>query len=81
MATPELSQSAKLYQERKQPEHRETRRQPSPHLDLGENAVHTMDLHPPLPLIDVLHEEGNQPPGVGGGSEIWPWGVGEEEIS
>jgi hypothetical protein len=78
MATPELSQSGKLYQELKQPEHRETRRQPGPHLNMETLPVHAMDLQPPYPNIDALHAENNKPPA--GDSRIWPWGYGEEEI-
>jgi hypothetical protein len=80
MATPELSQSAKLYQERRQPTHRETRRTPNTHLDLAENAVHTMDMRPPYPTIDVLHAEDYKPP-EGGATTVWPHGYTEEEIT
>lgn len=77
--TPELSRSAKLYQERREPEHRTTRRRPNAHLDLGENAAHTVEMQPPYPTIDVLHAEDDQPPDAAA-TEVWPHGFVEEEI-
>lgn len=79
MTTPPISMSMKLYQERMQPEHRETRRQPGPHIDLAGNAAHRMEQRPPLPNIDVLHAEDDKPPAAAG-TEVWPWGHVEEEI-
>lgn len=79
MTTPELSRSAKLYQEMRQPEHRETRRQPGTHIDLGNNAAITMELKPPYPTIDVLHAEDDKPPEAGL-TEPWPHGYTEEDI-
>lgn len=80
MSTPELSQSAKLYQERVEPAHRETRRQPNAHLDMAANAVHTMDMQPPYPTIDVLHATDDKPPDAGG-TTPWPYGYTEEDIT
>lgn len=80
MATPELSMSAKLYQEMRQPDHRETRRTPNTHIDLRGNAVHDLAMRPPYPTIDVLHGEDDKPPEAGG-TDPWPYGTVEEEIT
>lgn len=72
------SRSAKLYQERHDPAHRNTRRTPGPHHDLGLNAAHTLPLRPPLPTQEVLHAEGDKPPDSG---LTKPWPFGDEEIS
>jgi len=80
MPTPKLTRSAKLYQERRQPEHRNTRRHPGMHHDMGMNAAHTLTLRPPYPTIKVLLTEDDIPPDAGR-TEPWPWGVaGEQEI-
>jgi len=77
--TPELSQSARLFQERRIPQDRTTRRLPAPRSDLERNLVHRIPLEPPLPTTDALQKEGDHPPDAGG-TAIWPWGKGEEEI-
>lgn len=77
MATPTLSRSAKLYQERHQPAHRNTRRTPGPWHDLGLNAAHDLPLEPPAPPPWVLHTEDDKPPDSAD-TEPWPWG--EKEI-
>ena len=77
--TPDLSKSAKLYQERRIPQDRTTRRLPSPRSDLDRNRVHSIPLSPPLPVPDALHQAGGKPPDAGHTS-IWPWGQGEEDI-
>ena len=79
MTTPELSRSARLYQERREPDHRVTRRRPNTHIDVGRNAAHTVTMSPPYPLPEVLQGEDMQPPD-GGASKVWPWGYTEEEI-
>jgi len=79
MATPELSRSAKLYQELREPDHRTTRRTPSPHINLGDNAAHHLEMKTPYPLYDVLHEEDDKPP-ESGRTDPWPHGHVEEEI-
>lgn len=79
MATPPLSMSAKLYQERKLPEDRTTRRLPSPRFDLEQNPIVTLSLSPPFPTPDALQVEGNHPPDAGV-TEPWPW-QGQEEIT
>lgn len=75
--TPKLSKSAKLYQERMQPDHRTTRREPGFWHDLGLNAVHDLDLKPPYPVVEVLHDQGGKPPDAG---LTEPWMHGEEEL-
>jgi len=79
MPTPELSRSAKLYQEMREPEHRETHRQPNTHLALADNAANTMEMKPPYPTIDVLHAEDDKPPAAGA-TDLWPHGYTEEEL-
>jgi hypothetical protein len=79
MTTPALSQSAKLYQERKLPEDRTTRRLPSPRSNMDSNLVHSIPLSPPSPTPEVLDRENNKPPDSGR-TDPWPWGVGEEDI-
>ena len=78
MSTPELSQSPKLYQERKEPDQRNTRRTPGPRIDLDANEVHNLAMEPPLPLVETLHLEDHKPPDAGL-TQPWPWG-GREEI-
>ncbi len=80
MATPPLTKSAKLYQERRDPKNRNTRRLPGLHHDFGMNAANTMPMRAPLPTIETLHIENDKPPDAGL-TDIWPWGLtGEREI-
>lgn len=79
MATPRLSQSAKLFQERRIPGDRVTRRLPTPRTNLSQNLVHSIPLAPPYPTPDVLQQEGRHPPDAGE-TQPWPW-QGREEIS
>jgi hypothetical protein len=69
---PRISGSSKQYQERMEPDHRNTRRYPGPHHDLVMNAAHALPLDPPLPRIDVLHAEDDKPPDSGL-TGTWPW--------
>ena len=71
--TPPLSQSAKLFQERRIPEDRVTRRLPSPRSNLCRNRVHQIPLHPPHPWPDVLHSQGTHTTD-GGMTKAWPHG-------
>jgi hypothetical protein len=73
MSTPRLSRSPKLYQERKQPDHRTTRRYPALRHDLAINPAHALPMSPPLPTVPVLHAEDNKPPDAGL-TEVWPHG-------
>jgi hypothetical protein len=80
MPTPNLTRSAKLYQERRQPEHRNTRRHPGPHHDFGMNAAHRVPQRPPYPTISILQSQNDNEPDAGR-TTPWPWGVeGEQEI-
>lgn len=80
LAMTSLSRSARLYQERHEPQFETTRRAPGPRADLGRNAVHRLPLHPPLPAPAALHEEACKPPDCAGTSP-WPYGQGEEYIT
>lgn len=75
---PRLSQSAKLYQERRLPEGRTTLRAPGPRSDFAANATRAIPLVPPLPTPEVLQAEGNQPPDAG---LTAPWPHGSLEIT
>lgn len=73
-----VSRSAKLFQERRIPQDRTTRRLPSPRSNMDNNKVHQIPLLPPYPTPDVIRAEGGQPPD-GGLTKIWPYGA--EEIT
>jgi hypothetical protein len=74
--TPQLSFSAKLYQERRIPEDRPTRRRPGSRLQPRMNVVHDLPLDPPLPDPDVVYQEtlGVTPAGL-----TTPWVHGAKE--
>lgn len=76
--TPQLSRSAKLFQERRIPKDRTTRRLPSPRSNLSRNLIHQIPLTPPLPTTAVLQKEGGHPPDAG---LTLPWPFGSEEIT
>jgi len=77
MATPSLSRSAKLFQERRVSAGRTTRRLPSPRSDLERNRARQLPLSPPYPIAAVaLRERGHEPDS--GLTKSWPYG--EEEI-
>lgn len=73
-----ISRSAKLFQERRIPQDRTTRRLPAPRSNLDNNKVHQIPLLPPFPTPEVLRAQGGQPPD-GGLTKVWPYG--EEEIT
>lgn len=75
--TPALSMSAKLYQERRIPGDRTTRRLPTPRSNLGRNLAHQIPLKPPHPTPEVLQRENDHPPDA---HLTQPWPHGEEEI-
>lgn len=50
---PNISKSAKLYQERRQPDIRKTWRGPGPILNLDANLANHLELKPPLPLPET----------------------------
>ena len=72
-----MSQSAKLYQERRIPQDRITRRGPGPRADLSNNLVHTLTMLPPLALPEALQEENNHPPDAG---NTKPWPHADQEV-
>ena len=74
----QISMSAKLYQERRLPDDRNTRRRPGPRTDLARNLVHRIPLSPPLPTAGVLQDEDNHPPDSAL-TQPWPHG-GEEQF-
>jgi hypothetical protein len=74
--TPQLSFSAKLYQERRIPEDRPTRRRPGPKIEPRMNVVHDLPLNPPLPNPEAVYQEtlGITPAGL-----TVPWVYGDKE--
>ena len=91
---PQLSKSAKLYQERKQPDVRTTRRSPGFYHNFRINAVHTMAMSQPAPIADVLQAQASNTPAGWGccgddlregghppdGPLTTPWMHGSEEL-
>jgi hypothetical protein len=75
MSTPQLSRSAKLYQERRLPNDRLTRRLPTARSDFDRCLAHSLPLTPPLPIPDLLRGDAAQPPDAG---LTTPWPTGEE---
>lgn len=68
---PNISKSAKLYQERRQPDIRKTHRGPGPYLDLNSNLVNHLPLQPPLPRPDTQINP-TAPDSVQ--TQAWPFG-------
>lgn len=66
-----VGHSAKLYQERRQPNVLTTLRGPGPQLNLADNAVHAMQLEPPLPKPALLDETCKPKDGL---TQVWPHG-------
>ena len=77
-ATPILSHSAKLYQERLLPADRGARRRPGPRADLDRNRVHAIPLESPLPTAQVQHQEDDKPPDAGLAAA---WAHGAQELT
>jgi|JI9StandDraft_1071089.scaffolds.fasta_scaffold73760_3 hypothetical protein len=73
-----ISRSAKLFQERRIPGDRVTRRLPAPRSSLSDSKIHQIPLQPPYPSPDVIRSEGGLPPD-GGLTQTWPYG--EEVIT
>lgn len=73
-----ISHSAQLFQERRIPTDRTTRRLPSPRSDMDANPVHQIPFKPPYPTPGVLQAQGGHPPDAG---LTQPWPYGEEEIT
>ena len=72
--TVRISRSARLFQERRIPEDKTTRRLPSPRSVLGRNLAHQLPLQPPYPTPEALREEGRHIP-VGGMTTPWLYGT------
>lgn len=72
----EIAKSARLYQERRQPQFQATRRAPGPRLNLSDNLVHSLPMEPPAPLPEVLAEALPQTPDTAH-TQPWPHGAKE----
>jgi len=68
----EISQSARLYQERKGL--RVTRRGPGPRLGLADNLVHQVPTEPPLPSPGLVPLQNGHPAPDAGRIQSWPHG-------
>ena len=71
-----LSRSAKLFQERRLPDDRLTRRRPGPRMNVDANLVRHLPLSPPLPLVEILRNESDGSPDQGL-TVPWPRGLSE----
>jgi len=76
----EIARSAKLYQERRQPQFNTTRRAPGPRYAQGVGLFHSFRLQPPYPPATAKLAQDQQPPDAGA-TTPWPHGVSEAEIS
>lgn len=68
---PNISKSAKLYQERRQPDIRKTYRGPSGYINLDQNPPVTLNLDPPFPRPDTQHDN-SAPDNTR--TVVWPFG-------
>lgn len=68
---PNISKSAKLYQERRQSGIRKTWRGPGPYLDLASNLANYLPLQPPLPAPETQIDP-TAPDSVK--TQVWPFG-------
>jgi len=68
-----IGKSAKLYQERRQPEFQDTLRGPGPQLYLHDNAVNYLPLEPPYKPATV-HPDVARNNVDTGKTETWPFG-------
>lgn len=71
-----LSQSPRLYFERRLPESKTTRRSPGARADLDRALVHSLEMSPPYPTPAALQAEGGQTPDQGH-TQPWPHGTFE----
>lgn len=69
-----VGHSAKLYQERREPDIRSTLRGPGPYVSLRQNAAHFLPLEAPLPVPEYLQPENGCPPTDTGKTQVWPHG-------
>lgn len=67
-----IGHSAKLYQERRQPQIRVTLRGPGPQIYLPDNAANHLKLEAPLPLPSLLQENTCNPADTK--TQVWPHG-------
>jgi hypothetical protein len=67
-----ISKSAKLYQERRQPEFQKTMRAPGFQANLAANLVHNLKLEPPFPQPDFC--KNGHPVTDTGRTQVWPYG-------
>lgn len=65
-----IGQSAKLYQERRQPNIQPTMRGPGPQVYFPDNAANHLSLEPPLPLPELV----DNTPVDTGETQVWPHG-------
>ncbi|NDD52267.1 hypothetical protein EBZ39_00045 [bacterium] len=75
----QISRSAKLYQERRQPQFQPTMRGPGPQVYLPNNPVHSLTLEPPLPYpptcIESTSNANVEVPVVDTNTtQVWPYG-------
>ena len=75
---PAISQSAKLFQERRIPQDRPTHRLPTPRSNLDRNRVHSIPISAPFPLPEVTYRESPEFPDAHL-TQSWPFG--DTEIS
>ncbi len=72
---PSVGYSAKLYQERREPQLRTTLRGPGPYVSLWQNPVHRLTLEPPLPTPAAQSGAvGCEPTPDTGKTQVWPHG-------
>lgn len=72
---PTISRSAKLYQERRQPQFDQTLRGPGPQVYLPDNPVHTIKLEPPLPYPNARLNNPDSACGISDTrTQVWPYG-------
>lgn len=69
-----VGHSAKLYQERREPQIRTTLRGPGPYLCLWQNAINHLTLEPPLPVPGYQSAAGGCSPPDTGRTQVWPHG-------
>ncbi len=72
----EISKSALLYLERREPLLYQTRRAPGPRMDTASNLAHLLPMEPPAPIPEVLRDALPQPPD---GAHTQPWPHGSKE--
>ena len=73
----QVSKSAKLYQERRIPSDRTTRRIPAPRIAIGTHPTVQIPLSPPYPTNEVLRKQQDN---VNDSQSTLPWPHGEAEL-